>query len=225
MIRTRPLFTGPQRADLSKLGLLPEQIEALENSALRVSVVVLRNEDESPARQDVLAELSTVAKALEAAQSALSKLEAARDEESTHAARAQARGRIDLASYAMTGKLGEEGVLHKLLDNIALAQAITKRAQDGLPTGPTRRQTATPYPIKLIHDALLHGWAVARQANPTLAPNFDVSAGLKSPFRRVVQLCYEVMQRSNDDPDRAIKGYMNWLRQERNTSREPDVPS
>ena len=121
-----------------------------------------------------------------------------------------------MASYALTNKIGEEAVFHKLLDQLAAASAILERARADAPKGPTRRKTAMPYPVALIHDALLHGFVVAHRDTAMPAFNIEVSAGLQSPFRRIVQLCYEAMQRTNDDPDRAIKGFMRWWQEERN---------
>ena len=103
----RPRFTPAQRGELAGLGLLPEQVTALEDMALRVGAAVLRNEDMSPARQDVSAEFKRVADALARAHDALRDLEqAGMDALTGTAARRQARGRIEIACYAMTDKLG-----------------------------------------------------------------------------------------------------------------------
>ena len=226
MSNDRPTFTPAQRGELAGLGLLPEQVTTLEDMALRVGAAVLRNEDMSPARQDVSAEFKRVADALARAHDALRDLEqAGMDALTGTAARSQARERIEIACYVMTDKLGEDGVFHRLLLDLAVAQAVVTRAQADAPSEPTRRKTATPYPVKLIHDALLHGFVVAHRNKPMPAFSMEVSAGPKSPFRRVVQLCYEAMQRTNDDPDRAIKGFMSWQREERNARKVSDVPS
>lgn len=212
----RPRFTTEQRRELTRLGLLDKQIEALESTALRVGSAVLKVEDMLPARRAVSTEFAKVADTLRGAQKALLSLAAARDGDRDDAARLQVRGRVELASYALTDKIGEEAVFHKLLDQLAVACAILERARADAPKGPTRRKTAMPYPVALIHDALLHGFVVAHRDKAMPAFNIQVSAGLKSPFRRIVQLCYEAMQRNNDDPDRAIKGFMKWRNVERN---------
>ena len=223
---TRLAFTNEQRRKLGALGLLIPQVDALENTALLIGAAALSNEDSAPARADVMDEFDRVANALEAARKALSELEDARDEVLAHIARVQVRGRIEMMSYAMERGIGEDGLRHKVLYGIAALQAIVGRAKSDVPEGPTRRKTASPFPVSLIFKALVHGWAVAHRGSPSSAEfNFQVSAGLKSTFRQVVQICYEAMGRVNDDPDRAIKGFMKWQREEQNARRVSDVLS
>ena len=97
---TRSTFTVPQRNELAKLGLMNEQVEALESTAMRMGAAALRNEDAAPARQAVSEEFARVADALSRACDVLSDLESARDEVPSHSARLQVRGRIEIACEA-----------------------------------------------------------------------------------------------------------------------------
>ena len=116
----------------------------------------------------------------------------------------------------MGAGVGDETILHKVLYGVSAAQAVVSRAMADVPKGPTRRKTASPFPVSLVEKALLHGWVTAHRDQSMPACNCPASAGLKQPFRRVVQLCYEAMGHKNDDPDRAIKGFMKWRKEERN---------
>lgn len=211
----RPRFDAGQRLELSRVGLLPVQIDALQE-ALRIALSALRHEDTKPAVQDVAAEFARLSNALRKAHDALSDLERANDDEPTHWARAEVRLRCDIASFDLTRTLGHDGPLSKALGRIATCEAVVARARADAPTTPTRRMSASPLPVKLIHDAL-------KQATP--AANVLPSASPTAPFRRIVQVCYAAMKRANCDPDRAIKTYMSWLKHERNAGRVSDVLS
>lgn len=226
MNHLRPRFTDQQRAELASLGLLTQQIDSLEDDALRLGAFALRNEDQAPTRADVIAEFDKIADALEAARRALSALEAARDDVPAHTARVKVRRHIELASYGMGAGIGDEGLCHEVLYQVAALRAIVRRAKAVVPKGPTRHKTAAPYPVSLIEQALLKGWIAAHHDQPRPALNCPASKALKAPFRRVVQLCYEAMGRPNEDPDRAINGFMTWKRKQvQNTLELGDVPS
>jgi hypothetical protein len=125
--------------------------------------------------------------------------------------------------------------MSKALESIALCETLIAKARADAPTEPARQKLASPFPIKLIHEALLHGWGrvhlpYLRRSDdgPTkpLAPfNVRVSASPTAPFRLIVQACYSAMKRENTDPERAIKAYMSLLKKERNVPPVSDVPS
>ncbi|MBA4178594.1 MAG: hypothetical protein C0505_18845 [Leptothrix sp. (in: Bacteria)] len=211
----RPKFDAGQRIELSRLGLEPAQIDAVQE-AMRAGLSALVHEDTKPAVQDVAAEFERLSTALRRASDALSDLARADDEEPTQAARAEVRTRCDIASHKLTGTLGDDGPLMKALWMLAQCNAVVARARKTAPTEPTRRMSASPFPIKLIHDAL-------KGATPP--SNIRASASPTAPFRRVVQVCYAAMKRPNGDPDRAIKAYVSWLKKEQNAARLSDVPS
>lgn len=211
----RPKFDAGQRLELASLGLLPEQIEAVQE-ALRFALWTLITEDTKPAVQDVSTEFARLSKALRQARDALSALARADDDEPTQAARAEVRTRCDIASHKLTGTQGDDGPLMKALWVLTQCNAVVARARKDAPTEPTRRMSASPFPIRLLHKALTHA-AVPANIRPSASPS--------APFRKIVQVCYAAMKRPNSDPDRAIKTYMSWLKKERNAAGVSDVPS
>jgi hypothetical protein len=230
----RPRFNKGQRSELVRLGLLPEQIDSVED-VLQPALAMLLNEDKKPAVQDVGAEFDRLLNALQAAHAALSNLALADDDKPAYAARAETRLRIELASYSLTRTYGSDGPMSKALESIALCETLIAKARADAPTAPARRMLASPFPIKLIHESLLHGWGKAQWPNlrvganeppKTLPPfNVHVSASPTAPFRLVVQACYSAMKRPNTDPEKAIKAYKRWLKKERNVPPVSDVPS
>lgn len=225
MDRQRRRFTPDQRRALIRLGILSQQIDALEDVVLGIGSVVLRNEASAPARAEVQREFAKVRNALEAAHRALTDLEAARDGVPAHVARMQVRGSIELTSYSMGEGLASEGILHRVLSGLFVARAVVDRAIAYVPKAPTRHRTASPYPVSLVEKALLHGWATAHRDQPMPAYNCPAASGPTAPFRLVVQICYEAMGQTNDDPERAIKAFMKSKRAGRNAQRASDVPS
>ena len=235
----RPIFDGNQRRELTRLGLLREQIDSVQE-ILQPALAMLLNEAKKPAVQDVIAEFDGLSKALNAAHKALADLARADDDEPVHAARCETRLRIELVAYAATREGEADGSMNdrpmmEALRCIAFFEALIARARPDAALKPARRMLASPFPIKLIHEALLHGWVKAHLPNlrrsddaprkPLPLFNVRVSASPAGPFRLIVQECYSAMRRPNIDPDRAIKAYMRWLKQERNARRVSDVPS
>lgn len=229
-----PKFNAEQRTELCAIGLFAEQIEDLEE-VLCVAVAVLSSEATKPALQDVRTELNDVSAAFRALHDALTKLESAVEHEPTLAARVAARNRIDFASCELTRKMGADSAIAKALEHVAMCEPIVSLAIQRMPATPTRRMTASPYPIKLISDALLRGFGrylwgpvgetTTRHVDQPKQMNVVPSGSPTSDFWRVVQVCYAAMNRSNTEPERAIKAFLKWQRTERNVRNKTEVPS
>jgi hypothetical protein len=79
----------------------------------------------------------------------------------------------------------------------------------GLPVDQRRRRSASPEPVRKIHDALLKGW-VARHRGGFMPPfPFKPSSNSTSDFYEIVATCYAAFTKNRDsDPERAIKAYI-----------------
>jgi hypothetical protein len=201
----KPRFSAERRGDLQRLGLIDEQIEELE--AILPMCCLLITDD--PPLRDVRDELDLIAQATADARQKICKCA------KTPAAH-EARYRIDAASYALGGDLGETGRACAALNDLSrvVAQAIS-----ALGTKQRRTNRAANMPIKLIHEALIRGWG---RRGPRLRGfgqqfNVKVSSAPKSVFREVVGICYQTMRAGGEEaePLRAVKTYMAYLRGER----------
>lgn len=87
-----------------------------------------------------------------------------------------------------------------------------KTGREELParTRPGPRNTASPKPVRAIHDALRLGWMKGqgnRMLNARYPDDLMPSEGRQSAFRGIVGICYQAVG-GNKDPLRAIQTFM-----------------
>jgi len=218
-------FTEQQRRDLSKLGLPVEVIDAIEIDALpRAKEIILRRE---PRRTEVIDELQSVRRALSDARDAVERLLAApRSVSHLSEARANIGGRA--YRYA-----DDRMALKRTLAGLAESVKVMDRAIAAVPLGSTRHRSANTRAIETIHDALqLASDGAGFEFHP---PGLEPSSSPTSAFRKMIGICYEVMDTKHPDPERALRAYLKQWRvltaavkrgpMGQNVPKESDVPS
>jgi hypothetical protein len=197
-----PRFSTERRKDLRELGLIDAQIEGLEDELPRCRLLIT---DDPPLRS-VRERLELVARTISDAQQKICQF-------ADEPAAWEARHRIDAASHALGGDLGETGRACAALDALG---RVVERAVSDLGTTQRRTNSAASMPIKLIHEALMRGWAKGAQG-PIRQFNIKVSSAPEGVFLKVVAICYETMKGSQDieTPLRPVRSYMDHLRRER----------
>ncbi|MBL8339527.1 MAG: hypothetical protein JNM97_22365 [Rhodoferax sp.] len=233
----KPLkFTVKQLRQLRELGVVSEQVEALEN-ILPLCRAMLRK---LPPLGDVRSELLDLHKTLTRTSKALQRWERARNRElgergdTVSTELDEAYLRVQMASYEISNDVQ---VLEKLLQAVHPALTCIDRAVVGLPTVSStdkkllQRRNEHPWaPIDRISQALTFGWGrayypirhgdstPADDAAPRTAPPFPhiASTGMNSAFRQIVGICYDAMHEKQDsDPERPIKAFLDWKRRRR----------
>jgi hypothetical protein len=190
-------FKPHHRAELLRLGLVPDAIDRVEVEALPAARELLTR---APLRGDVVNELRCVEKALLDAKNAIEKLLTATDQVPHRmAARMLLSGmghrftqggrKLDQTSTSLTASMK------------VVAEAISK-----LPPGPNRHQAASSLPIKLIYSAVQFG--SLKGGVDELPANLKPSSSPTSSFRKMIGICYECVDAPSADPERAIKAYV-----------------
>lgn len=212
-------FTDDQRKQLAAVGVIFEQIAALETV---LPVVHAWFTNPAP-MQDVLDELNGLSKALGDAQKAMTRVLSPQPEIK---AKREAESRLEQAHYLLELE-NYQSVLNTIKNAIHVLNPIRKTvtlAIDKLPRTQRRSNQATPRAIEFIDSALMRSWAQVKisvhqgEFDSNLAsPQFDltppyphgVSSAEKSPFREICRVCYEVITGDrNADPERAIKAFV-----------------
>lgn len=227
----RPLaFSPEQRQALAALGVVPEQIEAVED-VLPECRAAMR----TPApMDDVRGELTKLSRAMDNAARTMSRLEGAREYQP---ALLEAFERIQTESFKLDSIVDSAGydLIERAIDALTFAQACVDRATAGLPTEQRRRESPW-WPVLRIHQALVLGWELAYYpsrhgkapsgAAASAQPPFPhvPSMGLKKkPFRRVVSICYDVMRgQYGSDPERQIRAFCAWYGKQREAETSSD---
>jgi hypothetical protein len=135
-----------------------------------------------------------------------------------------ARARIQAASYerAFAQRRGPALELETALPRVQALRAIAQEARATVPAGPRRFRSASPIPVRMIHQALLSAWAdehLSSLPKSGLTPPFPFrpSSGPKSAFRAIVGICYAaVLGTTEHEAERAIRAF---VRQEREAAR------
>jgi len=205
-----PTFSAPDLKRLQDLGLLREQIAELVK-ALPICRSYLR---QPAALADVRAVLGDTRTAVENAIRQLDRFD--RVESSAYG---EARVRFDQAYFAnaRVPETRDEELLNAALNYLDRVRTSLTDALADLPTEQRRHRTASFVPVMKIDGALLRGFTLAHK--PPMPPyllHASISPG--STFREVVGLCYRAIG-ANDDPERAIKGYIRWRKERDRASR------
>jgi hypothetical protein len=199
-----PRFSRERRKALLKLGVVDAQIKALEAVLPMCRLLIT---DDPPLRS-VREELESVAGAISDARQKICQF-------ADEPAAWEARNRIDAASYALGVAQGATGRACGALDDLG---GVVGKALSDLGTTQRRTNSASPAPIKWIHDALVRGWAKGgRDASGAIKPfNIKVSGANESVFLTVAAICYETMKGSPEieTPLRAVRSYTSYLRRE-----------
>lgn len=219
-------FTPDQRAELLSLGVPAETIERLEH---RVLPLARRYLTQDQPRNVILNEFRNVERAMSSARNAIEGLLNEVD---------QSASRVAARWYLAGGgrRYRQDGLrLDETSKSLATAIDIMKAAIDRVPPGPLRHKLADPYPVELIHKALLE--AQDMDQGPS-AMRFKPSASPPSktrPFRRIVGICYDAIDlksltgqtlatdsitNESCDPERAIKAYLPQWREHERYARE-----
>ncbi len=218
------LFSEQQRSALAGLGLVPQSIDEIERDALPRAREILKLD---PPGADVLHELQGLEKSLNDARAAIERLlNANRTVPHLWHARSRVCGRG-------FGHVGNALRLKETAKSLAVAIDVVKDSIASTPPGPVRHRAATTLPIQIIHSAYQLGLMLAGLdpasggMKPSVSPTSD--------FRRMVGICYEAIDASTTDPERAIKAYLRkWRELEKvaaeagsgqNVLEEPDVLS
>jgi len=190
-------FNPNQRAELLRLGLVPECVDQIEQEGLPQAKLFLERE---PPRADVRAELQGLRDALGEAREAIERLLEAKDTvPHLYAARRKIYGG---GQRHMMGGLR----LDETSKSLQTAVGVVSEALDRLPPEPVRHQSADPFPIERIHSAVQLG--LIRALREPQDPHLRPSNSPTSAFRRIVGVCYEAIGAPTSDPERAIKAYV-----------------
>src|SRR5262249_28166408 len=138
-------FNVERRKDLHNLGLIDAQIEELEAVLPMCRLLIT---DDPPLRS-VRGALELVAQAISAARRKTCQF-------ANTPAAWEARHRMDAASLALGGDLGE---VARAISAFEALGHVVERAVSDLGTTQRRTNRADPSPIRLIHTALVKGWA------------------------------------------------------------------
>jgi hypothetical protein len=193
-------FDANQRRALRRLDLLDEQIRQLETVALPLCAASFRP---LPGLNEVRDELDMVTEAVRRADLTLKAVINAR--QAHFPVRFEVRQWIALTAYdqdkAPAVLISETSTsLSQMLELLRSTRSSLPREQ--------RRSTAGDWrPVAFIAQALLEGFI--RHHNPPPLPPYEieVSKGAKSPFRRIVEVCYEAAGHPSTNAEKAIRAY------------------
>jgi len=217
-----PEFSESQMNELRGLGVVDGQLRELRKALLTVRSVILRR----PANAEVREILGTTAKLSASLAKCLSGSPSRVNASITAAS-------LIAQEYWCNPRVDHPGptVAHHL---VPLLEALADAAKVGiraLPIKPIRHKSADPRAVEEIANALVYGWpkAIAVEwtslgeiRNPSarqlkidpfpkkFRPNWSPS----SAFAKIVGICFAAVG-GNEDPERAIKGYMSMRRKRR----------
>lgn len=193
-------FQPHHRAELVRLGLQSETIERLERPVLNWASRYLVRE---PPNKAVLKVLNRLAAALTSAHGAVEGI-------LDHSIRSPA---LEAARrYFVSGgrRHDRDGMrLDEASKSLATAIEVVAVAVKKVPTDAARHRSADPYPVELIHKALMH----PTKAGPAASAKLRPSVSPTSAFRQIVGICYEAIGAPNTDPERPIRAYMKQWRE------------
>jgi hypothetical protein len=98
------------------------------------------------------------------------------------------------------------------IESLSKLRAVLERARNELPREQRRHRTASPSPVALLDEALLRGFVLAHESGRTPRYTVKRSSTPNSPYRRIIEICYVAMGRSNTDPEQAVKAFIKQRR-------------
>lgn len=211
-------FTSDQRKELLRLGLQQQQVSALEAHTLALIAADHRAEVAKPATQDVRDELTALEKSLTATRDRLAR---ANEPPNTTGAAREAKDRLMVADFDFGGD--GQTAISNAIEALDRALGVVQSAEAERPTSPVRHRTASPHYVDLIYRALIGGLNSPADEGPIRPFTMRISAGAKQPFRRVVEVCYEVAGIA--DCDRALRSFITWRNRVQDVPEVSDVPS
>jgi hypothetical protein len=198
-----PRFTQDQVDDLARLGVANAQIVALSRALLGCQVSIAPMVPMAEVREQLTDLQSSLKTSLEALR---------RVRRNTSAAPWEAHLRMRIARAERTSPMdGDRWDDDASSASCAIENALEAVgwALEGLPGEQRRRRSASPEPVRKIHDALLKGWGAEHRGRMMPAFPFVPSSNRTSRFYDIVAICYAAFTGNNKaDPERAIKAFM-----------------
>jgi len=202
-----PEFTDEQCEELRKLGVYSEQIEQLRIALYEISACLIQPAASAAIRK-YLDEVESLSRTLA---NRLARLSQPRD-----AAQHSAHNLLQLTYWER--RVGEYGptAAHVLAPPLTALADAAREALAKLPTIGGRPETISARSIRVIDDALRHGWAKHWRAQDTLAPAYPhkrkdsllPSASPTSRFMQICQICYAAVGYDEANLERPIKAHM-----------------
>jgi hypothetical protein len=211
-----PWFCADQLSDLKRLGVVKAQIAELETVLPACLLVSARH---TPL-QDVRGELISTKIAIKGAKSKIQRLSLQRG---MTAAAFEARERVQLASHKLGRGFRFEEIT-KALESLEALETAVRQAITDLGDRQRRMTTAEPWPIQLIHEALVRGWGKdgkdikTRPFPKIMSPSLShTPTSKRSVFSQVVSICYQAASPrvENEGQERAIRAYLKLLKRQR----------
>jgi hypothetical protein len=199
-------FSQTQRDDLSKLGVTNHQLQQLG-----MVLPIVRNEHAQPkAIADNLREIVQLAtelsRKLSRPDKTVDQVVALLDAHFWEAE--QERTRTNSEETLPIGKHVSDRYLPRLIELMDAAKVELERAPKARRGRPN---TASPSPVRAIHNALRIGWRSTHCRDNDPYPNaLKPSKNDTSAFYKIVSICYEAVD-GNPDPERAIKAYLKQI--------------
>ena len=195
-------FSKEQRRELARLGVLPQQVHALENFTLNFCEAWLQPPQPL---NEIKKSLSVVSDGIGSAIRELKELQTAPTRTVKYA-----------ANLHLEVEMFERGIsdITEIMSLLSDMEAIVKSAAS-FKISQARHTSADSLPIRRIDEALRRGYAAAYPGKglPKDFPWPSSSDGSK--FRQIVGVCYQAMKQKNEDPESAIRKYMRELSQQR----------
>lgn len=183
-------FNEGQINRLKKLGLSEFQLQALERDALLKSKLFL---DKKPSLNDIRHDLDSIQTPLKEIQKSLNRI----------LQYPQSRPEKEYVLNFLEAEAGY-GFIDNALSQTTELHRIVEKVRSELTKNQTRGNLGSPYPIKLIHEALITDGSVS----------IPVSSSPKSAFREVASIFYETILGKEYDPEHPIKAYTTHLKKD-----------